>query len=88
MKTSGTFQTDLKEAVLAMDSNTVDVIAGYSGDTNSAEYSASVLALREAIVNHLVVQLDPKKVEDSCGFDEVVKIVNTRYCEIMLEIVS
>ena len=85
MLTSGTIQSDLKQAILDMDSESS------FGDTlqlfpKGTEYFKNELCnLRDAIIDFLIIQIEPGKVKAEKDFKIVSLALYRKYLAIMLE---
>ena len=78
MKTSGTLKSDLIKAVLENDTGFDEAIAKDVERTGDTVNGDEVKALRLAILNVIISDLDPDKVKEADEFDTLVKAVKAK----------
>ena len=84
MKSSGTFQSDIKIKVLELDNEPYSRLVK---DWPSDEFISELTNLRDALLDFLICGIDPKKCEaDSLSIDKVADLVHTKYLKVMGEL--
>lgn len=85
MKTSGTFQTDLKAILLRRDSEAFNHLINGLEDPLKIE---CFTALRESVLDFLICYICPEKSKHLGDMEFVAQIVYGKYLRVMVEIIT
>lgn len=83
MKTSGTFKSDLKKAVLEKDQSTNNLL-----EKADSIYASQVFELRKQLIEFLVANIDEGKAKRLLTFDQTADVVYHRLVKTMVAILE